>query len=275
MVTMASSVTGDSHHKLEKLQDHLKQLESVAIAFSGGVDSTFLCKVAVDILGEKAIAVTAASSTFPQKELHEAKRLAQEIGITHIIFPSKETENKKFIENPTNRCYYCKRELFTNICQIADENHIAYVLEGSNRDDESDYRPGRKAIAELGIQSPLRDTGLTKQDIRRLSKEMNLPTWDKPAFACLASRFPYGEKITPEKLNHIEKAEDFLSSLGFHQYRVRYHGDIARIEVERHEFSKIVENAETIVKHFKTLGFTYISLDIEGYRTGSLNKGTI
>ncbi len=265
-------MTGDSKGKLEQLKNNLKQMNCVAIAFSGGVDSTFLTKIAFDVLGEKAIAVTATSSTYPQRELKQAKQFTKLIGIKHVLISSEETEIENFSDNPNNRCYYCKKELFLKIKQFAKEHHLNYVLDGSNVDDTSDYRPGMKALEELDVISPLRDVGFTKQEIKELSKDMHLDTWDKPAFACLASRFPYGVKITKSKLMQVEKAESFLFSMGVKQFRVRYHEEVARIEVLQDDFQTILKHAEEITKYFKEIGFKYITLDMQGYRTGSLNE---
>ena len=259
--------------KYDKLINNLKKMKSVAIAFSGGVDSSFLVKVAYNVLGGKAVAITATSSTFPKWELEDAKIFSKKLGIKHIIIRSEGTELSNFSKNPMNRCYYCKKDLFLKIKKIAKENNIEYVLDGSNSDDISDYRPGFTALKELGILSPLKDVGITKQEIRILSKKLNLDTWDKSAFACLASRLPYGEKITKSKLEKIEKAEFFLFSLGIKQLRVRYHGDTARIEVLPKDFQKIIKNSDEIIKYFKKLKFTYVTLDLQGYRTGSLNEG--
>ena len=263
---------GGSTAKFKQLKDNLKKMQSVAIAYSGGVDSTFLVNVAHDVLGKNAIAITATSSTYPKRELEQAKKLAKQIGIRHIIINSEETEIDEFSKNPINRCYYCKKELFTKIKQIVNKENINYILDGSNIDDTYDYRPGTKALKRLGIISPLKDVGLTKQEIKELSQSMDLETWDKPAFACLASRFPYGIEITKDRLKQVERAETLLQSLGIKQFRVRYHNEIARIEVSKNDFQLILKHSDNIVKEFKELGFKYITLDIEGYRTGSMNE---
>ena len=258
--------------KMENLKDKLRRMGRVVIAFSGGVDSTFLVKVAYEVLGKNVIAVTAASSTYPKTELEEAKRLARLIGVRHIIVNSEETEVENFKQNPPNRCYYCKKELFSRLKEIAKKEKINYVLDGTNYDDLTDFRPGMKALRELNIISPLKDVKLTKEDIRNLSKLMNLDTWDKPACACLASRFPYGIRITKERLDRVEKAEAVIRNLGIRQLRVRYHNEIARIEVNKKDMQLLLEHSDSIVKKFKELGFIYVTLDMEGYRTGSLNE---
>jgi len=250
----------------------LRSIGSGVIAYSGGVDSTFLCKVAFDVLGKNVLAVTAASSTYPQRELTEAKRIAKTIGIAHIVIKSEELNIKNFTENPPDRCYYCKKTLFKKLRQLAKDHHFSKVLDGSNADDMYDYRPGGKARKELGVLSPLKDAGLTKADIRVLSRALHLPTAEKPAAACLASRFPYGTKITKERLKQVESAEQFLRLLGVRQCRVRFHAEVARIEVPRDDFPVILASSHRIIKQFKKLGFTYIALDLEGYRTGSLNE---
>lgn len=260
--------------KLQVLQDYLKELGSVAVAFSSGVDSTFLLKVAKDVLGDKAIAVTARSCSFPQREQDEARSFCEKEGIRQIVVESEELDIPGFRDNPENRCYLCKKELFEKMLEITRENGISYIVEGSNMDDNGDYRPGLQAVAELGILSPLRYAKLTKDEIRTLSKEMGLPTWDKPSFACLASRFVYGERIDEKKLNMVDKAEQLLIDMGFYQVRVRIHGDMARIEILPEEFPKIMEekNREKIVTTLKSLGFSYVTMDLTGYRTGSMNE---
>jgi uncharacterized protein len=258
--------------KLKQLHQLLLNLKSCAIAYSGGVDSTFLIKVAYDALGDNALAVTATSSTYPVRELEDAKQYAQELGIPHIVIQSEELDIPKFSDNPPDRCYYCKKELFQKIQQIAKEHRLKTVIDGSNADDTFDYRPGARARSELQIRSPLKEVGLTKQEIRQLSASLRLKSSEKPAFACLASRFPYGVKITKERLKQVEAAEEYLFSLGIRQYRVRYHDHIARIEVSPDDFPNILAHAQKVIKRFKTLGFTYITLDLEGYRTGSLNE---
>ena len=266
--------TKEQNRKLNDTKEYLKSLESVAVAFSGGVDSTFLLKTAHDELGEKCIAITAKSCSFPKRELDEAKAFCKNEGIRHIVVESEELDIDGFRQNPKNRCYLCKRELFEKIWEIAKQNHIDAIAEGSNLDDNGDYRPGLQAVAELDVKSPLRHCNLSKDDIRALSKDMKLPTWDKQSFACLSSRFVYGETISEEKLSMVDKAEQLLLDLGFHQVRVRIHGMIARIEVLPEEFPKLTEEKtrENVVKSFKEYGFTYVAMDLTGYRTGSMNE---
>ena len=264
----------EAKQKYEKLKDYLQDLGSVAIAFSSGVDSTFLLKCAHDVLGNKVIAVTARSCSFPKRELDEAAAFCKKEGIAHIICDSEELEIDGFSKNPPNRCYLCKQELFTKIWKVAKEHGIDHVAEGSNMDDNGDYRPGLIAVAELDVKSPLRYAELSKQEIRQLSKEMELPTWNKQSFACLSSRFPYGEEINIPRLTMIDKAEQLLLDMGFGQVRVRYHGKLARIETDADGFSIMLSlnNREKIHCAFKELGFTYITLDLLGYRTGSMNE---
>jgi len=247
-------------------------MDKAVVAYSGGTDSTFLLKVAYDVLGKNVTAVTATSLTYPKQELDQAKQLAKNIGANHIIIKSEEMTDEKFSKNTPNRCYYCKKELFSKIKKIAIAQNISYIIDGSNVDDKKDYRPGAKALIEHGVRSPLKEAGLTKKEIRELSHKMQLNSWDNPAQACLASRFPYGTRITKERLKQVERAESYLSNLGLNQIRVRYHNDIARIEATKDDFEKILKDAKKIVQQFKKLGFAYVTLDIEGYRTGSLNE---
>lgn len=263
-----------TQEKYQSLQTYLRELESVAIAFSGGVDSSFLLRVAHDVLGDKAIAVTASSCSFPERELREAKAFCQQYGISHIVCKSEELDIDGFRQNPSNRCYLCKHELFEKIWEIARQHGISAVAEGSNMDDRGDYRPGLVAVKELGVKSPLQQAELTKAEIRALSHELGLSTWNKQSFACLSSRFVYGETISEEKLAMVDKAEQLLLDLGFRQVRVRIHDTIARIEILPEEFEKLLHNNvySRIYKSLKDLGFTYVTLDLGGYRTGSMNE---
>lgn len=261
-----------AHEKLAALKDYIQGLGSVAVAFSSGVDSTFLLKVCHDVLGERAVAVTATSAAFPSRESKEADEFCRQSGIRQIVFESDELSVPGYSQNPANRCYLCKKALFSEMKDLAKENGLNYVLEGSNMDDNGDYRPGLIAIKELEILSPLRHAGLYKSEIRALSKEMGLPTWRKQSYACLASRFVYGETITREKLSMVEKAEELLIGMDFFQLRVRIHGNIARIEVMPEEFGKLIAAREEIVRKFKEFGFAYVTMDLQGYRTGSMNE---
>ena len=262
----------DMKEKYDDLKEYIKSLRSVAVAFSGGVDSTFLLKTAHDVLGDNCVAITARSCSFPQRELNEAKAFCENEGIKHIIIESEELSIDGFAQNPKNRCYLCKTELFTKMRKAAAELGIENIAEGSNIDDNGDYRPGLIAVKEQNIKSPLRHAGLTKNEIRELSKNLGLDTWDKQSFACLSSRFVYGETITEEKLGMVDKAEQYLLDLGFTQVRVRVHGDMARIEINKNEFPKILEKSDSVYDYLKSLGFTYVSLDLGGYRTGSMNE---
>lgn len=260
--------------KFQRLKEILIEAGSGAVAFSGGVDSTFLLKVAHDVLGDKIVAVTARSSTYPEREYNEAKEYVKQFGVKHITIISEELEIEGFAKNPINRCYFCKTELFSKVREEANKLNLSNVFDGSNFDDLGDFRPGMKAAKEQGVISPLKQAKLTKADIRELSKMLNIPTWNKPAFACLSSRFPYGKEITVEKLSMVEKAEQFLMDLGFRQLRVRHHDEIARIEVAPEDRSKFfdLELMDKVGKEFKAIGFKYVTLDIIGYRTGSMNE---
>lgn len=258
--------------KYNDLKKYILGLKTLLVAFSGGVDSTFLLKVAHDVLGDNVIAVTARSASFPARELNEAMEFCRVEGIRHIIVDSEELNIDGFSHNPANRCYLCKYELFEKILAIAEQNSIKYVAEGSNMDDEGDYRPGLQAVVELRIKSPLREVGLNKEEIRAYSRQLGLRTWNKQSFACLSSRFPYGEEITEQKLRMVDKAEQLLLDLGFHQLRVRIHGEIARIEVLPDEFEKVLSCRERITRAFKEYGFHYVTMDLQGYRTGSMNE---
>lgn len=260
--------------KYERLKESLLQMGKVLVAFSGGVDSTFLLKVAQDVLEENVLAVIAQSETYPESERAAAIQLVKRLKVRFRVIETKELENPNFSSNPPERCYFCKRELFSRLKEIAASERIPYVLDGSNFDDTADFRPGLKAINELGVRSPLKEVGLKKDEIRRLSKSLRLPTWDRPSMACLSSRFPYHTEIEPESLNQVSQAEEFLKKRGFSQVRVRHHGQIARIEVDPLEFPKIIDKKviERIIEHFKKIGYVYITLDLAGFRSGSMNE---
>lgn len=259
---------------LKQLQTNLEKTGSLAVAYSGGVDSTFLLKVAHDVLKNKVIAMTARSATFPEREFKEASDFTHDAGIKHVVIKTDELKITGFADNQPERCYLCKYELFSKFKAVAGKHRIQWIAEGSNVDDLDDYRPGMRAIKELGIISPLQDAGFSKDTIRKLSKKMGLPTWHKQSFACLASRFPYGEKITRDKLTMVDKAEQYLINIGFRQVRVRFHNDTARIEVaegERRKFFNL-KLMDDISEKFRKIGFKYCALDLQGYRTGSLNE---
>ncbi|RGD91088.1 ATP-dependent sacrificial sulfur transferase LarE [Clostridiaceae bacterium AM27-36LB] len=262
------------HEKLALLMENIKAMGSVAVAFSGGVDSTFLMKAAHKALGDKAVAVTARSHAISEREWKEAEELAKAEGIRHVMFDFPECDLKEFAQNPPDRCYYCKTVILRRMWEVAKQEGIAEIVEGSNADDESDYRPGMRAVKEQKVKSPLKKAGLTKAEIRELSKEWGLPTWEKQSAACLASRFAYGEVITVEKLRQVEKAEEYLRGLGFGQLRVRVHGNLARLELTEEDIKKLFLSGlqEEIDKTLKKLGYIYVTLDLRGYRMGSMNE---
>ncbi len=261
--------------KTDKLRAILAEMGGCVIGFSGGVDSTLLFAVAAEVLGNQAVAVTATSRTYPERELNEARALAGLIGGRHLVIVSEELDIPEFRDNPRNRCYFCKKELFGKLKAIADQEKIGFVLDGTNSDDAGDHRPGRTAAEELQVRSPLEEAGFTKQDIRDLSRTMKLPTWDKPAFACLSSRFPYGTSITPERVDRVGRAEESLREVGFRTLRVRYHGTVARIELGEEEFERATGMLrDEVIKRVKAAGFTYVALDLQGYRTGAMNEET-
>ncbi len=264
----------ETEKKYENLKKDLKSMGRILVAFSGGVDSTFLLKVAKDVVGDNVLAVIASSATYPEREQREAIRFADDLGVRYKVIHTKELDDPNFRDNPPERCYFCKKELFSRLKEIAGEENIPFVCDGSNFEDTFDYRPGGKAAAELDVRSPLKDAGLEKSEIRILSKRLGLPTWNKPAMACLSSRFPYFTRIEMESLRQIDAAEEYLKNMGFMQVRVRHHGPIARIEISPQDFPRMIEGeARTaIVENLKKLGYQYVAIDLAGYRTGSMNE---
>lgn len=272
--TNITRISRESLRKYEELKNLLQKMRKVLVAFSGGVDSTFLLKVAHDLLGDEVLAVVASSEIYPQKERKEALKLAGELGVRCRVVETHQLENPDFSQNPPQRCYFCKKELFSELNTIARSQGIPYVLDGSNYEDIRDFRPGLEAVDELGGRSPLKEVGLVKEEIRLLSRKLGLPTWNKPSFACLSSRFPYYSEIDSPSLRRVERAENYLRKLGFSQFRVRHHGQTARIEIMPSEFTKLMQEAtrKRIVRNFKKWGYVYVTLDLEGYRSGSMNE---
>jgi uncharacterized protein len=268
---LSESVT----EKYLNLKSILREIQSVAIGYSGGVDSTLLLKVAVDVLGGNAVAMIGRSETYPTREFEEAVKIAESIGTRYVVVNTEETDVIKFKENPANRCYFCKTELFGKLDGIAEREGLKWIADGTITDDVGDFRPGMKAKSENNVRSPLLEANLSKAEVREISKHLGLPTWDKPAFACLSSRFPYGMGITKENLTKIDNAETLLRDEGFRFFRVRFHDErTARIEVGVQEISRLLDDSlrDKIVSHLKQLGFTYVTLDLQGYRTGSMNE---
>jgi uncharacterized protein len=258
--------------KLTRLINLLKDMQSVVVAYSGGIDSTFLLKVAHDTLGESAVGVTAVSASLPAYERDEAEDLARQIGARHVFIESHETEDPNYLQNSPNRCYFCKTDVYSRLIDYARQNLFQVVVDGTNLDDTGDHRPGRQAARERGVRSPLQEAGLTKGDIRDLARQMGLPNWDKPSAACISSRIPYGTTITIESLSQVAQAELVLRRLGFRQLRVRHHDQVARIEVEPQDFAQVVDQRDSIVSSLKKLGYHYVTLDLAGFRSGSMNE---
>lgn len=267
-------ISDEIRRKYVNLQNILKDLKRVLVAYSGGVDSTFLLKVAQDVLGDDVLAVIASSETYPEKEQKEALSIAEGLKVRYRVIHTKELDNPDFKDNPPERCYFCKRELFSRLKEIADKENIPHICDGSNLDDTNDFRPGSRAAKEFNVHSPLQEARLRKGDIRILSKNLGLSTWDKPAMACLSSRIPYFTPIEKESLRQVDSAEEYLRSKGFSQIRVRHHGQTARIEIDPKDFSLVMEKQtrEEIVDNLKKIGYLYVTLDLAGYRTGSMNE---
>lgn len=260
--------------KLNKLKNILKRMDGVLVAYSGGTDSSFLTKIANEMLGEKALAVIAKSETYPENEYRQAVRFVRKYKIRFMTVDTEELSDRRFASNPPERCYYCKKELFLKLNKLAETKNLRYVVDGTNADDTADFRPGRKAALEYGVRSPLHEAGLTKNEIRMLSRKMGLTTWSKPSQACLASRFPYGTPIEKKNMGMVEKAECIFHKMGISQIRVRHHGDMARIEAVPSDYQKLISVSvrKKVIQKMRDIGYQYIALDLEGYRSGSMNE---
>ena len=258
--------------KVSELKKSLKEMESVIVAYSGGVDSTLMLQLAYETLGDKSIGITAVSASMPEQEKFEAESIAKQIGVRYEVITSHETDDAQYLQNAPDRCFFCKSDLYDRLIDYAKENGYKYIVDGTNADDAGDHRPGRQAASEHGVRSPLLESGITKDEIRILAQNYELPNWDKPAAACLASRVPYGTMITIPMLGQIEKAELTLREMGFRQLRVRHHDQVARIEIEATEFVNVLEKRNEIVTKFKEIGYVYVTLDLAGFRSGSMNE---
>ncbi len=262
-----------TQQKLDELKRVLTDLGSVVVAYSAGVDSTLVLKVAHDALGDKVLAATGLSDTYPEEEMAEARALAAEIGVEHVMLRTEELTDPRYAMNSHQRCFFCKNELYGKLRELATERGVEHIVDGTNADDMGDHRPGLRAARQLGVRSPLQEVGMTKDEIREISNELGLRTWDKPAFACLSSRFPYGTPITVEKLKQVATAERSIRQLGFKGFRVRHHDEVARLEIDPADFPRVIELHDKIVEDVRAAGYRFVTLDLRGYRSGSLNEG--